>query len=63
MFPFTCRSLITVWLLATTTVTAELIKVADFGKNPSNAGMHIYVPVRKTEKPAIVVAVSQDVVE
>jgi hypothetical protein len=59
MFLFTVRSITAACLLASTTVIAELVKVANFGKNPSNAGMHIYVPTKKTEKPAIVVAVSQ----
>jgi hypothetical protein len=63
MFPTTISSIAAVWLLASATITAELIKVTDFGKNPSNAGMHIYLPAKKAEKPAIVVAVSPNVVE
>jgi hypothetical protein len=60
---YTIHGILMVWLLASASITAELIKVADFGKNPSNAGMHIYVPAKKIEKPAIVVAVSLNIVE
>jgi hypothetical protein len=63
MFPVTIRSIAAAWLLASATVSAELIKVANFGANPSNAGMHIYVPAKKTEKPAIVVAVSSNSID
>jgi hypothetical protein len=46
-------------LLANAAVFAELVKVASFGPNPSNAGMHVYVPAKLAPNPAIIVAVSR----
>jgi poly(3-hydroxybutyrate) depolymerase len=45
-------------LFASGVLGAELRKVEEFGVNPSNASMYIYVPEKFAEKPAVVVAVS-----
>lgn len=37
---------------------AALTTVADFGDNPTNLEMQIYLPDNLAEKPAVVVAVS-----
>ncbi|CAK7233525.1 hypothetical protein SEUCBS140593_008631 [Sporothrix eucalyptigena] len=40
-----------------TTGTGGLVQVTDFGSNPSNTSMYLYVPDKLTDHPAIVVAV------
>lgn len=40
-----------------TTANAALTRVNDFGANPSNLQMNIYVPAKLATKPAIIVAV------
>ena len=37
---------------------ASLQQVADFGQNPTKINMHIYVPDKLANSPAVVVAVS-----
>ena len=36
---------------------ASLVQVKDFGANPGNANMYIYVPDKVAANPAIIVAV------
>ncbi len=43
--------------LAPTASAASLVEVTDFGANPSNLRMHIYVPDQRPAKPAILMAV------
>ncbi|MEU0090735.1 PHB depolymerase family esterase [Kribbella sp. NPDC006257] len=42
---------------ATPAAAASLVEVTNFGANPSNLRMHIYVPDRRPAKPAILMAV------
>lgn len=42
--------------LATSTLSATLTQVTDFGSNPTNVGMFIYVPDTLASNPAIIVA-------
>jgi hypothetical protein len=37
---------------------ASLVQVEDFGTNPTNIYMYIYVPDKLFAKPAVIVAVS-----
>ena len=39
------------------TANGALTRVNDFGANPSNLQMNIYVPAKVAEKPAIILAV------
>jgi acetylxylan esterase len=41
-----------------TTVNAGLTRVNDFGPNPTNLQMNMYVPQKVAQKPAIILAVS-----
>jgi acetylxylan esterase len=41
-----------------TTVNGALLRVNDFGSNPTNLQMNIYVPAKVAPKPAIILAVS-----
>lgn len=43
---------------AATCLGASLQQVTNFGNNPTNIQMHIYVPDRVASNPAIIVAVS-----
>jgi hypothetical protein len=45
-------------VLPSMALSASLVRVPDFGSNPSNAQMYIYVPDKLASNPAIVVAVS-----
>lgn len=45
-------------MFATLSFGASLVQVKDFGGNPTNIYMYIYVPEKLATKPAIVVAVS-----
>ncbi len=40
----------------TTASAASLVQVTDFGYNPTNLAMHLYVPDTVTRDPAVVVA-------
>lgn len=39
-------------------VNAALVRVSDFGSNPTNLQMNIWVPTNVAAKPAIILAVS-----
>jgi acetylxylan esterase len=41
-----------------TTANGALVRVNDFGPNPTNLQMNVYVPARVAAKPAIILAVS-----
>lgn len=43
---------------AALSIAASLIQVEDFGKNPTNIYMYIYVPDKVATNPAVIVAVS-----
>jgi hypothetical protein len=43
---------------AATCLGASLQPVSDFGNNPTNIQMNIYVPDKLATKPAVIVAVS-----
>lgn len=51
-------SLLALSAMATLSWAASLVKVNDFGKNPTNINFYIYVPDKLATKPAIIVAVS-----
>ncbi len=51
-------SLLVLMALAAISLGASLVQVEDFGANPSNIDMYIYVPDKLATKPAIIVAVS-----
>jgi poly(3-hydroxybutyrate) depolymerase len=44
---------------ATAVLAASLQQVRDFGKNPTNLQMYIYVPDKLAASPPVIVAVSQ----
>ena len=44
--------------IAATSVNGALTRVTNFGNNPTNLQMNIYVPAQLTQKPAIILAVS-----
>mgnify|MGYP001480066314 CR=1 FL=1 len=46
--------------MASSCLAASLQQVWNFGSNPTNINMHIYVPDRLANKPPIIVAVSQE---
>jgi poly(hydroxyalkanoate) depolymerase family esterase len=48
---------ITVLLAAPTASAASLVQITNFGNNPTNLGMYVYVPNNVAAHPAIVVAV------
>ena len=58
MFSGAIHSIAALSLLMSTASAAKLVEVTNFGKNPSKAGMHIYVPDKLASKPAVIVAVS-----
>lgn len=51
------RRLIGLAAAAASGFCASLQQVSNFGSNPTNIQMHIYVPDRLASKPAIIVAV------
>jgi hypothetical protein len=51
-------SLLVLMALAALSFGASLVQVEDFGVNPTNIDMYIYVPDKLATKPAIIVAVS-----
>jgi hypothetical protein len=51
-------SLLVLMALAALGFGASLVQVEDFGVNPTNIDMYIYVPDKLATKPAIIVAVS-----
>ncbi|HKN99244.1 MAG TPA: PHB depolymerase family esterase [Pseudonocardiaceae bacterium] len=50
---------IAVVVSAPTATAASLVQVANFGFNPTNLGMYLYVPASVAPRPAILVAVHQ----
>ena len=44
--------------LAATTVDGALTRVTNFGTNPTNLQMNIYVPAQVASKPAVILAVN-----
>lgn len=51
-------SLLVLTALAALGFAASLVQVEDFGANPTNIYMYIYVPDKLATKPAVIVAVS-----
>lgn len=50
-------SLLSSLVAISATANAALTRVNDFGANPSNLQMNIYVPTKLATKPAIILAV------
>jgi hypothetical protein len=54
---FLSTSLISKLALLTAAVNGALVRVTDFGTNPTNLQMNIWVPSKLAAKPAIILAV------
>ena len=51
------KSILTAIITIATTVDGALTRVNDFGTNPTNLQMNIYVPAKLADKPAVIIAV------